>query len=149
MKSKLFVMMCFLLMIISAGCSNDDQSIGWLSETDIETASDPNSIIGIWELQTLCYPDFDTKMPVEQRDIFMFSSKGQVKVIKKTRSFFPDFPNEDGEYEYSYDNEKQIIQLCGVTRACIISNGEMRIESGYNDPDSEPVQFFIFIKRQI
>ena len=149
MKKILFIASVIFASFCVSGCSNDDQSIGWLSETDIETASDPNSIIGIWELQTLCYPDFDTKMPVEQRDIFMFSSKGQVKVIKKTRSFFPDFPNEDGEYEYSYDNEKQIIQLCGVTRACIISNGEMRIESGYNDPDSEPVQFFIFIKRQI
>ena len=69
--------MCLLLIFISAGCSNDeddlsnDQPNGWLSETDKETASDPNPIIGIWELNTLYYPGaIRFEIPLDQRDLF-------------------------------------------------------------------------------
>ena len=63
-------------------------------------------------------------------------------------SYFRDFPNEDGEYDYSYDEEKKIIKLCGKTRQCIISDSEMHMD-GYHDADREPIQDFIFIKKSI
>jgi hypothetical protein len=115
-----------------SSCSSDDD--------------DDNPIVGTWELKTLGYPGFDYEIPLDDRDLFIFNSNGKLKVIKKKRSFFPDFPNEDGEYDYSYDKAKKIIQLCGVARECIILNGEMRID-GYHEADSEPVQRFIFIKK--
>ena len=117
-----------------SGCSN--------SEND-----DPFvSIVGTWELKTLCYPGSNVEIPLDKRDLFIFSSSGQVKVIKKMRSFFPNFPNEDGEYDYSYDKEKQIILLCGKTRKCIITDDEMNIDSGLASADSEPIQNYLFIK---
>ena len=149
MKKYLFVLMCFLLTIISAGCGKDDQPNDWQDETDKEIVSDPNSIIGKWELSTLYYPGaIRFEIPLDQRDLFLFSSKGQVKVIKKNRSSFPDFPNEDGDYDYSYDKEKQTIELCGIIRECVIMDEELYIESGYNEADSEPIQYFIFTKQQ-
>ena len=149
MKKKLFILSSFLLIIISVGCSDEKQLYDWQSETDKTIASDPNSIIGTWELKTLCYPEGNHEIPIEDRDLFMFSSNGQVKVlIKKGRPLYPDLPNEDGEYNYSYDKEKQIIQLCGETLKCIISNGEMSIEGDHYGPD-DGLYFhkFQFIKK--
>jgi hypothetical protein len=151
MKKNLFVLMCSLLTIFPAGCSNeeDDLSNSWLSKVDKETASDPNSIIGTWELKTLCYPEGDWEIPSENRDLFMFYINGKMKVvIKKGKPLYPDLPNEDGEYNYSYDKEKQIIQLCGETLKCIISNGEMSIEGDHYGPD-DGLYFhkFQFIKK--
>ena len=137
--------MCFLLMIISAGCGNDDQP------TDKETASDPNSIIGTWELKMLCYPEGDREIPSDDRDLFMFSTNGKVKiVIKKGKPLYPDLPNEDGEYDYFYDKEKQTIQLCSETLKCIISDGEMHMEGYHYGPDDGLYTHeFIFIKKHI
>lgn len=142
MKKKNVLWFCVVLMMAfgMSSCSSDDS---------IEGQNDPASeipIVGTWELNTLGYPGFDYEIPLDDRDLFIFNSNGKLKVIKKKRSFFPDFPNEDGEYDYSYDKKKQIIQLCGVARECIISNGEMHID-GYHEADSEPVQRFIFIKK--
>ena len=142
MNKKNVLWFCVVLMMAfgMSSCSNDDS---------IEGQNDPASeipIVGTWELNTLGYPGFDYEIPLDDRDLFIFNSNGKLKVIKKKRSFFPDFPNEDGEYDYSYDKEKKIIQLCGAARECIISNGEMRID-GYHEADSEPVQRFIFIKK--
>ena len=92
------------------------------------------------------FPGVDIEIPSDQRDVYEFCANGKVKVIKKFRTGFDDFPGEDGEYDYSYDKKKQRIQLCGVARECVISNGEMWIE-GYHEADSEPVQRFIFIKK--
>ena len=133
MKKKLVLMMSMLLWLgMFSACSSDD-------DTD-------NPIVGTWELKTLCYPGGDLEIPSDQRDLFIFNSNDKLKVIKKRRSFFPDFPNEDGEYDYSYYKKKQLIQLCGVERECIVSEDEMRID-GYHYADSEPVQLFIFIKK--
>ena len=83
MKKKLFILSSFLLIIISVGCSDEKQLYDWQSETDKTIASDPNSIIGTWELKTLCYPEGNHEIPIEDRDLFMFSSNGQVKVLIK------------------------------------------------------------------
>ena len=151
------ITMCFLLTIGLAGCSKDgdpeiipteeedeNSSNGSLSETDKETAS--NSIIGVWELKTLCYPEGNREIPSDYRDLFIFSSSGKVTVvIKKVKPLYPDLPNEDGEYDYSYDKEKQMMQFWGKTRGCIISDGEMRIE-GYHSPDDGlEIDEYIFI----
>lgn len=148
MKKLVFIFSVLIAAFFVIGCSNDDQPNVRLSETDQHYASDPNSIIGTWELKMLRYSEDDSEMPLDQRDIFVFNSKGKVKVIKKMISLFSDFPNEDGEYDYSFDKEKQIIQLCGVTRECIISDGEMYIK-GYSMPmpDGEPLQYFVLIKK--
>ena len=133
MKNKLVLMTSMLLWLgMFSACSSDD-------DTD-------NPIIGTWELKTLGFPGVDIEIPSDQRDVYEFCANGKVKVIKKFRTGFDDFPGEDGEYDYSYDKKKQIIQLCGVARECVISNGEMWIE-GYHEADSEPVQRFIFIKK--
>jgi hypothetical protein len=113
-------------------CSSDDDN--------------DNPIVGTWELKTLGFPGVDIEIPSDQRDVYEFCANGKVKVIKKFRTGFDDFPGEDGEYDYSYDKKKQIIQLCGVARECVISNGEMHIE-GYHSASSESVKMFIFIKK--
>ena len=106
--------MGFLLIAISSGCSKDDINLsnGWLKTRDKVTASDPKSIVGIWELKTLYYPVGYYKSP-DDRDLLIFSSEGKVKVIKKTNESIPGFSNEDGEYYYSYYKGKQIILFLG------------------------------------
>lgn len=152
--------MCALLTIGLMGCTkdgkpeidstkekNDDVSNGWLSEKDRVTSSNSNSIIGTWALHTLVFPGGDLKeVSPNKRDVYTFCSNGRLIVTKFMNDNMPEFPNEDGEYNYSYDIEKQIILLCGKTRKCIISDGEMHIE-GYHWAASEPVQEFIFIKK--
>ena len=134
MKKNNVLWICVVLMMAFgiSSCSSDDD--------------DDNPIVGTWELKTLGFPGVDIEIPSDQRDVYEFCANGKVKVIKKFRTGFDDFPGEDGEYDYSYDKKKQIIQLCGVARECIISNGEMHID-GYHEADSEPVQRFIFIKK--
>lgn len=105
-----------------------------------------NPIVGTWELSILHLPGTECEIPSDQRDLYVFSPNGKVKVTKKTSVVFDEFPSEDGEYDYSYDKKKQIIQLCGKSRECIISGSEMRID-GYHSAISESVQVFIFIKK--
>lgn len=146
MNRKLFVMMSFLLIVFSAGCSseeNEDLLNGGLNVT----ISDTINIVGTWELKTLSYSGAAYEIQLDQRDIFEFCSNGQVKVIKKSRTSFPDFPNEDGEYDYSYNNEKRTILLCGKNRECFISDGIMYLGSGYASPYSEPIDYYVFIKK--
>ena len=162
MKKKLLVLIGVLLIIGSVGCSKDgdpeiipteeedeNSSNGSLSETDKETAS--NSIIGVWELKTLCYPEGNREIPSDYRDLFIFSSSGKVTVvIKKGKPLYPDLPNENGEYDYSYDKEKQILQLCGESLKCVISDDEMHVEGYHHGPDDGVYTHeFIFIKKQI
>ena len=120
MKKNNVLWICVVLMMAFgiSSCSSDDD--------------DDNPIVGTWELKTLGFPGVDIEIPSDQRDVYEFCANGKVKVIK--------------EYDYSYDKKKQIIQLCGVARECVISNGEMHIE-GYHDASGEPVQRFIFIKK--
>lgn len=142
------ILWMFALLMLSVGMSscssdeNDDLSNGKSNET----TSDAVSIVGTWELKTLCYPDGDVEVPSGQRDIFIFNSNGKVKVIKKRKSVFPDFPNEDGEYDFSYDKEKQTITFCGKTRECVITDSVMDVESGYYSDRGEPISNFIFQK---
>ena len=144
MKKMTLLFIYLLLMFISAGCSNDEN----IGESDI-VVFDPNSIVGTWELKTLCYPGSDLELPLEYRDVFIFDSNGKLMVTKSRSSIFDDWPNEDGEYEYFYDEEQQIIEFCEKKRECIIMDGKMVIESGYSSAYREPIQFFIFVKKQI
>ena len=81
--------------------------------------------------------------------MFTFNSNEKVKVvIRKGKPLYPDLPNEDGEYDYYYDKDRQIIQLCGKTLKCIISSGEMHIEGNHYGPDDGLYNHeFIFIKK--
>lgn len=136
MKKKLVLMMSMLLWLgMFSACSSDE-------DTD-------NPIVGTWELKTLCYPEGDTEIPIGNRDMFTFNSNEKVKVvIRKGKPLYPDLPNEDGEYDYSYDKDRQIIQLCGKTLKCIISSGEMHIEGYHYGPDDGLYNHeFIFIKK--
>lgn len=149
MKKLVFIVSVLIAAFCFCGCSGDEND-DLLNDRLNEKSSDTVSIIGIWELKTLCYPGNDeVEIPVEKRDIFVFSSNGKVNVTKKRKSDFQDFPNEDGEYDYSYDKEKQIITLCGKTRECIITDSIMNLESCYFSDCGEPIQNFIFIKKQI
>ena len=135
MKKNNVLWICVVLMMAFgiSSCSSDDD--------------DDNPIVGTWELKTLGFPGVDIEIPSDQRDVYEFCANGKVKSSKNSEQVcFDDFPGEDGEYDYSYDKKKQIIQLCGVARECIISNGEMHIE-GYHSANSESVQMFIFIKK--
>ena len=146
--------MSAVLIIISAGCSRDENN----GESDA-VVFNPNSIVGTWELAALCYPanEFELplnypsglELPLEYRDVFIFDSNGKLMVTKSRSSIFDDWPNEDGEYEYFYDEEQQIIEFCEKKRECIIMDGKMVIESGYSSAYREPIQFFIFVKKQI
>ena len=159
MKNYLFILTSTLLIVLSAGCSSDDESYPdkeekgnldtWLNDTDKKMASDPNSIIGTWELKTLCYPDGNREIPLDDRDLFVFNSSGKVMaVIKKGKPLHPDLPNEDREYGYSYDKEKQILQLCGESLKCIITDGEMHIIGYHYGPDDGLYMHeYIFIKK--
>lgn len=154
MKNKIYLSgILFLLLILTCSCSSEliDSSNGWLNESDIKKAYNPNSIIGVWELKTKCYPEGNYEIPSDDRDLFMFNSEGKVKiVIKKGKTMYPDLPNKDGEYEYTYDMEKQVIQLLASTRKCIIANGEMRIYGyHYGTDDGIYSHEYIFIKEHI
>lgn len=148
MKKVVVIMSMLLSLGMFSACSSDDDSlngnneknegelVSWFNETDKIYISDPNSIIGTWNLKTLCYPEGNYEIPIDDRDLFMFSTNGKVKVvIKKGKSLYPDLPNEDGEYDYSYDKEKQTLQLCGESLKCIISDGEMIVEGSHFGPD--------------
>ena len=152
MKKNLLLMMSAAMMLTFgiSSCSSSDDEISERSNDEVsETASDPNSIIGVWELKTLNYPEGDREIPLDDRDLFTFSTNGKVKVaIKKGKSLYPDLPNEDGEYDYFYDKEKQKIQLCSETLKCIISDGEMHLEGHHFGPDDGLYTHeFIFIKK--
>ena len=129
--------------------SNEELPNGSYSETDRKAAAD-SIIVGTWELKTICYPEGNTEIPVDDRDLFIFGSNGKVKVvIRIARPLYPDLPNRDGEYDYSYDMENQILQLCGKPLKCVVSDDEMHIE-GYHDGPDDGIEFheFIFIKKQ-
>lgn len=148
MKKKLVLMTSMLIWLgMFSACSSDEgKTDSIMGKNKIASES---SIVGTWELKTLCYPENVFEIPLGQRDLFIFNSNGQVKVIKKTKSIFPYFPNEDGEYDYSYDKEKQKIQFWGQTRECVISDDEMHIE-GYHSPDDGlEIWEYVFIKKQI
>ena len=136
---KVYVFLGMLLLGMLCACSSDDDR---QNETNTGT-----SIVGTWELKTLYYTKHVIELPLEERDLFVFSSKGHVKVIKKTSRYFNYFPNKDGEYEYSYDKKKQEIQLYGKTRKCIMTDGEMFIEGHGSANDGVEIYQYLFIKK--
>lgn len=149
MKKKIVLMTSMLLwLVFLCACDNNENNPTDFIESQNETSLE-SSIIGTWELKTLSYPDGNREISSDQRDIFMFNQNGKVKVfIKKGKPLHPDLPNEEGEYDYSYDMEKQIIQLCGETLKCTISGGEMHMEGYHYGPDDGLyVHEYIFIKK--
>ena len=154
MKKSVLLWIGAVLMIAvgMSSCSSsdedDDLSNDRLNEMPSDTVpSDTDPIVGTWELKTLHYDaGSGFEIPVEKRDLFIFGSNGKVKVIIKIKSDLPNFPNEDGEYDYFYDKEKQTLQLCGKTRECIIKDSVMYIASGYASDCAEVLQYFAFQK---
>ncbi len=109
-KNGIIIVLLMLLMAGFAACNDDDTQSG--IEEPSKNISNPNSIIGVWELKTLRWPEGNREIPVNNRDIFTFSSNGKVKaIVNKERPLYPDLPNENGEYDYSYDEEQQSILL--------------------------------------
>ena len=138
-KLLLSAITIFLLLtgaVATLSCDNNEIDTNSLSVPDSE-------IIGIWELKTLRYGGDDIDLPSEQRDVYRFYYNGKVKVILKTKGF-TGFPKEDGEYDYSYDKEKQMIKFEGEkARKCIISDGKMYID-GYHEAYKDGITEFIF-----
>lgn len=131
----------YVCLLIAAtcfcGCGKDDYedylSDGWLTEADKKIASDPNSIIGAWELETLLGAfSIKVEIPSGHRDLYIFNSNGKVKCIINTKSDVPHLLKEDGIYDYSYDEEKQIIIINRETYSCFVSDDEMHINIGYS-----------------
>ena len=155
MKTKRFLLIVVsTLCMMVVGCSRnsgEDIPNGGQDEPNIETTPSDSSIIGTWELKTVCYPEGNHDISLDDRDLFMFDLNGKVNVvIKKGKPLYPDLPNVDGEYDYSYDKEKQIIQLCEETLNCIIAGDEMHIEGYHDGPDDGIYNHeYIFIKKQI
>jgi len=148
MKKKLILMMSMLLWLgLFSACSSDEGNTDSIMGKN-KIASE-FSIVGTWELKTLCYPENVFEIPIDQRDVFIFSSNDKIKVfIKKGKPLYPDLPNEDGEYDYFYDKEKQEIQLCEKTLKCITSESEMHMEGYHYGPDDGLyVHEYIFIKK--
>ena len=158
MRKILFCMGAFLCLFL-AGCSNDaddEQSyadiVGTSSNDDDEQSY--ADIVGTWELVAYYILETVYEVPEDERDLFVFNSNEEVMVVKNWESYLhkgPNllyFPNEAGEYEYSYDKEKQIINFMGKTRKCIISGRKMRMEGYYTGPaDGTEILHFIFIKK--
>ena len=142
MRKVLFGLGILLSVGLFCACSSDDELLNgneekkggeldsWFNDTDKKSISDPNSIIGTWELHIISdlTTDTDVELSLGQGDLYMFNSNGKVKAVKRTK-YLPEFPGEDGEYDYSYDKEKQVLQLCGITWHCVISGGEMYIDA--------------------
>lgn len=149
MKNKLVLLMS-LLFVLSygmTGCSNDEDSIleGNIVEGDSKESADPNSIIGVWELESVWYPFYIEKViPTEKRDLYYFYSNDKVKVLRKTKDalYFLD----EGIYNYSYDSSKQEINIKEKERSCSIYDGVMTI-SGDFYAYKESITSFVFIKK--
>ena len=100
MRKLLLCMGAFLFLCLT-GCSNDDD--------DEQSYAD---IVGTWELVSFYTIVGHYEVPEDERDLFVFGSDRKVKVIKKLkRPYLPLFPNEDGEFDYSYNKGKQKIQF--------------------------------------
>ena len=100
MNKKLVMMMCFLLMIISAGCSSDDE---------IEPFDDnpSESIIGTWQLLNYNGGFSGKSVDINFGEItFTFTKDGKVNIINKGEEHFP-FPT--GSFSYSFvTNDRSI-----------------------------------------
>ena len=128
MKKILFIMCLISGMMVA--CSSDDDfseywQKGYLSETDKDTASSPNTIVGIWELKTFCpFGNDEITIPSKRRDIYYFLSSGKVRVVRNNDEYTM---LKDGEFDYSYDQEKQVIMIDGQRRKCELSDGKMHM----------------------
>ena len=102
-----------------------------------------SSITGSWELETvLYYYGGNKEIPAGSRDLYLFTSDGKVKVIKHYSD--SDFLNE-GEYDYTFDAEKQEITINGKRRKCTITDGKMTV-SGDSNAYTDTTVAFIFTK---
>ena len=138
MRKLLLCMGAFLFLCLT-GCSNDDD--------DEQSYAD---IVGTWELVSFYTIVGHYEVPEDERDLFVFGSDRKVKVIKKLkRPYLPLFPNEDGEFDYSYNKGKQKIHFFGVERDCIILDDEMRMEGNHSADDGMEVFWYIFKKTDL
>ena len=102
-----------------------------------------STIIGSWELETVLFTFGGNKgIPIGSRDLYLFTSDGKVKVIKhSTNSYFLN----EGEYDYTFDEEKQEIMINGKLRKCTITDGKMTM-SGDANAYSDTTIAYIFTK---
>ena len=151
MKKKLLLMLSVLLSFgLFSSCNSSDENViavsEDVSEANEEEASDPNSIIGEWEFDTVRYPFYiEKKLPTESRDLYHFYTNGKVKVVRKFHDALL-FLNE-GVYDYFYDSSKQEIIINGQSRNCTISDGVMTI-SGEFSAYKESITGFVLTKKQ-
>lgn len=93
MKKKLFIMMCFLLIIISAGCSKDD--------------GDSSPLLGTWEMEK-SYIGYDAadervyNIIGEDEVIADFQENGLLNVRRKSEQPINDYFLPSGNYTYSF-----------------------------------------------
>ena len=105
------------------------------SNDDINTATTSSAILGEWELETVCFVfGDDYKVPTGKRNTYLFGPNGKVQVVRGDWDELLFL--EEGQYDYSYDEIKQEIEINGEMRSCIISDGTMVISgdaSAFND----------------
>ncbi len=150
MKNKILTIMSVLILLgLFSSCSNSDENDSVLDgktiEGDGKENADPNSIIGVWELESVWYPFYiEKEIPTEKRDLYYFYSNDKVKVLRKAKEslYFLD----EGIYNYSYDSSKQEIFIKENLRSCTISDGVMTI-SGDFFAYKESITSFVFIKK--
>ena len=151
MKIKVVLILSVLISLgLFSSCSSSDENVfvigDELSEADDDEGSDPNSIIGEWEFDTVRYPFYiEKKVPTESRDLYHFYTNGKIKVVRKYHDALL-YLNE-GVYDYSYDSSKQEIFVNGQLRSCTISDGVMTI-SGDFSAYKESITGFVFTKKQ-
>ena len=129
MKRTLFFICLIEGILVSCNSNvNEDmlekRQYDWLSEEDKEAASDPNSIIGIWELYAV-NQEIDILIPSKSQDLFCFLSNGRVKVVRNNDKY--PCILKTGDFGYFYDKEKKILKIDGYHYQCIISDAKMNI----------------------
>jgi hypothetical protein len=96
MKTKLFILLCFLLIIVAAGCRSDDD------------ASYP--LLGTWEMEK-SYIGYDAaegriySIIGEDEVIAEFQENGLLNVRRKSQQLFDDYFLPSGIYTYSFTTD--------------------------------------------
>jgi len=104
MRKYLYILMSTMLMIVSIGCSNDDESE--LNPRDVVYESNPTTLDGIWHMVSASYGEGGTETYQAGEITVTFNeAKKTMKVEDKKNIYFL----KSGNYSYNTTIEKSRI----------------------------------------